>query len=379
MKLTFGVNFVCRESKTNKKGLAPIEMSISVNGERVFMSLPYRCEPKLFRRDMASRKSNEVKSFCQSYSNDVQSAVVVLRQNGVKVSACNIKDYLINGCSTSYKVSDLRDDFLVIQRKRTLSDLGMDAYRRYELSISMFIDVVGDKEVADVSNNDVLMYEAEVKAKYKGSSAYGYLSRVKSFFIYAVNNKRITVNPFNSIKLRKCEAEVRCMSVADYERMRDRDFGCERLNSVRDLFVLAGNCGLAYVDLVSLKKDDFQFDNGRVVISKKRQKTDVRFFSYVLPDGIKILEKYGYDISSIKLSNQKGNAYAKEIMNICNIESVDSLTFHKMRHYYITNLIRMGVDVSVVRLCAGHKRLQQTMSYTHIGINDIADAVDRCL
>lgn len=40
MRYTFDISFYCGKSKVNKKGLAPIELSVSLNGERKFINLP---------------------------------------------------------------------------------------------------------------------------------------------------------------------------------------------------------------------------------------------------------------------------------------------------------------------------------------------------
>lgn len=40
--------------------------------------------------------------------------------------------------------------------------------------------------------------------------------------------------------------------------------------------------------------------------------------------------------------------------------------FHDLRHTYITQLIENGMDISVVRIIAGHEYVTTTQQYTHI-------------
>jgi hypothetical protein len=40
MRSTFNIGFVCRPSKAQKSGLAPVEMTIVINGARTYLSLP---------------------------------------------------------------------------------------------------------------------------------------------------------------------------------------------------------------------------------------------------------------------------------------------------------------------------------------------------
>jgi hypothetical protein len=49
--------------------------------------------------------------------------------------------------------------------------------------------------------------------------------------------------------------------------------------------------------------------------------------------------------------------------------------FHATRHTYITQLLRSGASLPVTKELARHSNVNQTMRYTHIGINDWAKAV----
>ena len=58
---TFAVKFYCRNSKANKQGQASLELSIIVNGVRVFITLPRKMTPKEFEKQTRARSSNETK------------------------------------------------------------------------------------------------------------------------------------------------------------------------------------------------------------------------------------------------------------------------------------------------------------------------------
>ena len=53
---TFSVAFYCKESRKDKKGLAPIEISISLNGERKFLKLQRKEYPQVFAKSMKSNR-----------------------------------------------------------------------------------------------------------------------------------------------------------------------------------------------------------------------------------------------------------------------------------------------------------------------------------
>ncbi|KGO13103.1 hypothetical protein NZ45_14100 [Clostridium botulinum] len=54
-----------------------------------------------------------------------------------------------------------------------------------------------------------------------------------------------------------------------------------------------------------------------------------------------------------------------------------SINFHDLRHTYITNLIESGIDISVVRIIAGHKHISTTQKYTHLSSKYLDDALQR--
>ena len=51
--------------------------------------------------------------------------------------------------------------------------------------------------------------------------------------------------------------------------------------------------------------------------------------------------------------------------------------FHDLRHTCITNLIEMGVDVSVVKKLAGHKYISTTQQYTHLSNDYLRDTMKK--
>ena len=49
--------------------------------------------------------------------------------------------------------------------------------------------------------------------------------------------------------------------------------------------------------------------------------------------------------------------------------------FHCLRHTFITNCIKKGINVNYVQASAGHSELKTTFNYTHIGIEDLKRAI----
>ena len=85
-----------------------------------------------------------------------------------------------------------------------------------------------------------------------------------------------------------------------------------------------------------------------------------------------IIEKYEYHPQCLSngkllpiLSNQKMNAYLKEIAAVCGIEK--ELTFHIARHTFATTVtLTNGVPIETVSKMLGHKNLHTTQHYAKV-------------
>lgn len=144
----------------------------------------------------------------------------------------------------------------------------------------------------------------------------------------------------------------------------------ERLEHVRDLFIFACFTGLAYIDVAGLTQDNIRksFD-GNLWIMTKRQKTNTDVNVPLLDIPKMILKKYKGKLPNGKIlpviSNQKLNAYLKEIADICGIKK--NLTFHVGRHTFATTItLSQGMPIETVSCLLGHTNIKTTQIYAKI-------------
>ncbi|MCC9137508.1 site-specific integrase [Pontibacter silvestris] len=142
---------------------------------------------------------------------------------------------------------------------------------------------------------------------------------------------------------------------------------------MRDIFLFSCFTGLAYVDVLQLSRADISRGiDGEKWVVKKRQKTDTPSRIPLLPTALKILEKYKDHPQCLNegkllpvLSNQKMNAYLKEIADLCGISK--PLTFHIARHTFATTVTLLnGVPMESVSKMLGHTNLRTTQHYAKI-------------
>ena len=131
------------------------------------------------------------------------------------------------------------------------------------------------------------------------------------------------------------------------------------------MFLFSCHNGFAYVDVTNLTADHIKIgiDGNRWLI-KNRQKTDISERVPILPPVECILKKYKNHSELLKgpkllpiPSNQKLNAYLKELADICGITT--RLTFHIARHTFATTVsLENGVPIDSVSKMHGHRSIK---------------------
>lgn len=147
----------------------------------------------------------------------------------------------------------------------------------------------------------------------------------------------------------------------------------QRLNQVRDIFLFSCYTGLAYADVEKLQHSEINIGvDGEQWIFTKRQKTAVSSRIPLLPVPLEIIGRYKDHPQCINkgkvlpiLSNQKMNAYLKEIADICNINK--NLTFHIARHTFATTVtLSNGAPMESVSKMLGHADIRTTQHYARV-------------
>ena len=92
-----------------------------------------------------------------------------------------------------------------------------------------------------------------------------------------------------------------------------------------------------------------------------------------------ILKKYEGKLPNGKIlpviSNQKLNAYLKEIADVCGIKK--NLTFHLARHTFSTTVtLAKGVPIEIVSKMLGHTNIETTQIYARITNSKIGNDME---
>ena len=163
--------------------------------------------------------------------------------------------------------------------------------------------------------------------------------------------------------------------------MLNKPASCVRLEKVRDAFIFSCFTGLAFTDINTLTKDQiYVSENDEYWIITKRNKTNVKAQILLTDIPVKLLHKYNYTQATGKIfpivTNQKVNAYLKEIADICGINK--TLTFHVARHTFATTVtLERGVPIETVQMMLGHSDIKTTQIYARITKNKIKTDMEK--
>lgn len=200
-----------------------------------------------------------------------------------------------------------------------------------------------------------------------------YIACVKKMVIRAMHNGWLLRDPFQGFNMALREKEREALTDEELQKMEEAVFPTDRLNNVRDIFLFSCYTGLCYADLQKLKRTEITTGiDGAKWIFTRRQKTESPSRVPLLPKALEILERYEHHPSCVTnvnalpvLSNQKMNAYLKEIGDCCGITK--KLTFHIARHTFATTItLSNGVPIETVSKMLGHRNLKTTQHYAKI-------------
>ena len=386
LEKSFGLLIFLKQPQHYTSGPMYIYLRITVDGTSKELSTKRLWEPARWNSKAAKAIGNkedtkELNAYLDTLRNKVYEARRTLLERNKAVTATAIKD-LLGGKSekqrTVLEVFRQHNEQMQALVGREFAPGTMERYRTAYEHTRSFIQSKYSKqdiELSALNYSFITEYAFWLKSVRNcgHNTAMKYLSNFKKIVLHCVRNGWLTTDPFCNFKMGKKEVIRTALSETELGAIGEKHFVSERLNHVRDIFLFSCYTGLAYIDVKQLKRTDIitGIDGGQWIITK-RQKTDTPTRIPLLPVALSIMQQYASHPSCIVkgtvlpvLSNQKMNAYLKEIADVCGI--TNALTFHIARHTFATTVtLSNGVPIETVSKMLGHKSIKQTQHYAKI-------------
>ena len=271
-------------------------------------------------------------------------------------------------------------------------ELNQHTWERYKAYSKKLAEFIKDK----FKNDDLYIFQlkysfiveydfylkTEVKLHQNTIVKYiQYLNRVMDF---AVNHEWADKNIFQNYKVSIKEAKREYLTGDELNRIMEKEIKLPRLAEVRDCFVFCCYTGYAYKDATKLTPEHIVTGiNGKKWIYTSRQKNDNTSNVPLLEPALEIIEKYKeHPLCNNKnrllpmKSNQKLNAYLKELADLCQIEK--PMTTHIARHTFATTvLLANGVSMEATSKMLGHSSIKTTQIYGKIVESRVGAEMDQ--
>jgi site-specific recombinase XerD len=386
MKSNFHLLFYLRKQKNFKGGPMAIYMRITVNGKRADMSAGRECDPAKWNSQAGraigtKEETRALNNYLDSLQTKVRNAHQTLIDTKQRITTESLQNQFNGKAEKSRYLMQLFTEHNA--KVKALIGNGFEAntlkgYNTSEKHLTAFLQKEYGKTDIEINRLDyafITGFEFYLKAECKcsGVSAAKYIKHLKKIVNHCIANSWLTINPFINYKSTAKAKERTFLTQPELDSITNKKLSIERLQQVRDIFVFCCYTGLSYADVKKLKRSEIAIGmDGERWIFTSRQKTDTSSRIPILPVALEILDRYqdhpqceNKGLLLPVLSNQKMNAYLKEIADLSDI--VKHLTFHLARHTFATTVtLSNNVPIETVSKMLGHTNIKTTQHYAKV-------------
>ena len=383
---TLSVLFIIKKAKLLKNGEAPICMRITVNKRVAEVMIKRSIPVDLWnQKKECSKGKDRVATELNHYINTVRAKVLQIHReleiDNKPITADIIKDCFYGRDKVQRSLLEVYAEHNEKCRALIGKEYTESTVTKYDTSINRLKEYIrscyhrDDIMLAELDGQFIRDFDFWLKTDKhcQNNSALKHLKNLKKVVRIALANDWIKKDPFYGIHFKQEEVNVEFLSREELDILMNKEFTIKRLEQVRDIFVFCCFTALAFVDVQQLSREHLIKDNnGALWIRKARQKTNQMCNIPVLSIPQRILRKYQDNAECIKkgvllpvISNQRMNAYLKEIADLCGITK--RLTTHVARHTAAT-VVFLANDVSMenVSKILGHSNIRMTQHYAKV-------------
>ncbi len=395
VRSSFSILFAIRESKARKSGKAPIEITITVNGERCTLSTGKQVPIDKWdkTKQQVKRKDEEA----QSLNNYLKAIKAKLYQKEAKLLD---RGFII----TAELLRDAYFDKIESLKEKTLFEVFEEHNQEQEKLVGNGVS----KATYWISVYTVRLLEEFIQQKYKREDLYlrelnlnfiqsfhsflridkgmaqnsstKHLKLLKKIVNLAVANSYMTTNPFITYKIEREPVEIDFLDEEELRKIINFDTPLPRLERAKDMFLFGCFTGLSYIDIKTLAPEHFDKDStGRIWIKKRRVKTGVLSRIPLLPIAKLILDKYKGGEKLLPIQDPADiNKYLKDIAILCDIKK--RITFHTSRYTFASTVtLSNNISLEVVSKMLGHTNTRMTTHYAKLIDKCIGEQMDKLM
>ena len=368
--------FVINTAKINQRGLCPVSCRITLNKARKQFATGLFVNPHYWGNKLQEVTTQEAN---HKYINGQLERIQIKIYNIALV-------FQLQGIPL--KIDDIYNEYKGIPLKK--EEYILSCYRKYVSRIQKLVGIeikentyekfvyVGNHLEAFIKWNfkksdfplkelslrflDDFDYYLKTEKHIQQITINKIIQRLRTPIKQAISEGYLDRDPFILYKSKKVHKEVIFLTTEELKIIEESTFQLKRLSIIQDLFIFCCYTGLAYNEMAHLKIKNIQqgFDNMKWIMMK-REKTQRQISIPLLPKAQEIIDKYLVESNLVfpALSNQKFNAYLKEIAIITEIDK--RITHHTARKTFAsTVLLYNDVPMEIVSELLGHSNMTIT-------------------
>ena len=396
-KTSYGLSFYINRAKEKKNGECPVLLRININGERVVLQTKRFLksedwDPNRYQMKGRSTEARVFNEYLEAVRIKAHKKYNELLSFNDDVSPQMLRDAIlgVNSAKTR-QIIDIWEGHVSNLKKLIGKENSYATYQKYNTAKNHFQTFLkknykqADISIKSVDYQMIQQYSIYLKTE-KGCSfntATKFLQNLKTITSISIRSGWLVKDPFNGISLTLKEVDRPYLSLEEIQRLIKFNSPFDRLNRVRDFFIFSCYTGLAYIDVKELKRSEIEGNETTGYwIRTRRKKTGGRANIPLLKIPMSIINNYccldlldANDPILPILSNQKTNAYLKELADLCKIQK--QLSYHVARHTFATTITMMhGVPIETVSKMLGHKNIHTTQHYARIVDKKVGDDME---
>lgn len=279
-------------------------------------------------------------------------------------------------------LSQFRDEYL-----EYVSTMKSKSYiKSIKLSFRMLINFTGDKLLNHLDLRTLDKFITITFARTQMGAALYYRS-LKSAFSKAVLWNYIQENPFKKIKAPKTAKTFPVfITVTEFELILEKT----KEDFLRILFQTAFFTGMRLGELVNMKWSWIDFQSNQIIVKCNSTFSTKSRKERIIPINQKLLNillvSYGQIgnanndnfVFTRKINLQLKEDYvSKKFKDAVRLVGLNSkFHFHTLRHSFASLLVQKGVSLYIIKELLGHEDLVTTQIYSHLGKNNLRNAIN---
>ncbi|TRX15996.1 site-specific tyrosine recombinase/integron integrase [Flavobacterium franklandianum] len=247
----------------------------------------------------------------------------------------------------------------------------------YSEALKSFLVFYRDKAVADINNEDVIIYNNEHILKNNLSASYqNQVTNAIKLFFQTIRETKMMVDKIHRPKNAKTLPNV--LSKEETFRLIDLTTNLKH----KTLLALIYSSGLRISEAINMKITDI--DRQRMLIHVKNAKGKKDRYTLLSTKVLELLKEYYaiYKPKTFLFEGQYGEQYSSRSAQSVLQQSAKKagitkqISLHTLRHSFATHLLENGTDLRYIQDLLGHSSPKTTMIYTHVSSTSLKNIIN---